>query len=134
MSKSYGYFRFVIYLSSIILNTMSCVAEISKGLIITNPAANPTGTTTDLSTLFTANAAKLFDELTVFNDTDRPVRVSWTNSSTGNVDFFFVPNGGKAFTHKLNIGSITNVSFNVSSWDNTLATGRVTINFASNHS
>lgn len=113
---------------------MNCTAELSKGLIITNPAADPAGTTVDLATLFAAGAAKLFDELTVFNDTDRPVRVTWVNTSTGNTDFFFVPNGGKSFTHRLNLGSITNASFNVSSWDGTIATGRVTINFAKNHS
>jgi hypothetical protein len=97
----------------------NCLAELSKGLIVT---------------MFAANAAELFDEVTAFNDTDRPVRIKWTNTSTGNVDYFFVPHGGKAFTHKLNIGSITNASFNVSSWDGTLATGKVTINLAKNHS
>lgn len=122
--------------SLLILQIMSytCSEELAKGLVQSGCGNNVTGTAIDLEALFPANAAKTFDEITVFNDADRPVKVEWTNDVTGNSDYFFVPHGGKSFTHKLNKGAIATTSLKLYSYDATVATGNITINLSRNHS
>lgn len=110
-----------------------CTDELSKGLVQVNCGTNLVGTAISLEALFLANAAKTFNEITVFNDADRPIKVEWTNDSTGNTDYFFVPNGGKAFTHKLNKGHIATTSLKIYSWNGTGATGNITINLSRNN-
>ena len=110
-----------------------CTEETVRGIVVTNAGVAGTGTSVDITAAFyPTGAAKNFDEITVFNDTDRPIKVEWTNDKTGGVDFFMVPNGGKSFTHRLNKGFITNASLKVYSWNNVLATGSITINLVKN--
>jgi hypothetical protein len=73
---------------------------------------------------------ELFDEITVTNDSDRTVKVEYTNDATAKVDFFLVPHGGKSFTHALQLGKIATVSLKVYSLTNTVATGLITINLS----
>src|SRR5690606_1305845 len=96
----------------------------------TNPGIAGVGTAVNLESLFAANAAKTFDEITVYNDTDRTILVGYTNDSTAESDFFLVPNGGKSFTHKLSKGSIATASLKVYSINNVVATGLVTMNLS----
>lgn len=109
---------------------MSC-KEAIRGLILPSAAISGVGTAVDLSTL-SVDVIE-YNEITVTNDADRPIKVGWTNSSTGLSDYFFVPEGGKSFTHRLGRGAIAPTSLKVYSNDaGTLATGNITINVASN--
>lgn len=109
-----------------------CTDELMKGLVLPGCGDNVTGTAVDLEGLFPAGAVKTFDEITVFNDADRPIKAEWTNDSTGFTDYFFVPHGGKSFTHSLNKGNITTTSLKLYSYDGTVATGNITINLSRN--
>lgn len=110
-----------------------CSAELIKAILITGAGVMGVGTDINLTGLFTNGIVELFDEITVFNDSDRPIRVAYTNTLSGKSDFFIVPHGGKSFTHVLNTGSIATASLKVYSIDATLATGNITINLSKNH-
>lgn len=125
-------FVIIIYLFISIFTIMSCTNELSKGILISGAGIAGVGTAIDLDGLFPANAVQLFDEISVFNDGDRAAKVEWTNDETGNTDFFIVPHGGKAFTHKLNKGHITSTSLKIYSLTATAITGNITINVSKN--
>jgi hypothetical protein len=123
------------YLFTLNHTNMSCPAELIRGIQIPSAAIAGVGTTIDLSSLFPANAAETFDEITVTNDADRTVKVEYTNDATAKSDFFLVPHGGKSFTHKLAKGSIATSSLKVYSISGvTLATGNITINLSKTRS
>ena len=106
---------------------MSCKSEYIRGLILVNAAILSVGTPVNITDLFTSTV-KNFNGISVTNDTDRPIKVGWTNDSTGEMDYFFVANGGKTFKHELQVGAITSASLKVYSHNGVLATGNITIN------
>lgn len=110
---------------------MQC-KELIKGIQIISAGVAGVGTSVPVDSLF-ASAVETFNEICVFNDADAGIKVEWTNDKTGVTEFFILPNGGKSFTHKLNLGSITNSSLKVYSLSLTVAvTGTITINLSQN--
>jgi len=107
--------------------------ELRKSILLSGCGNNVNGTAVDLTSLFPAGAVETFDEITVFNDGDRPIKVMWTNDLTSNSDYFIVPNGGKSFTADINKGHIVTTSLKVFSTDATVVTGNITINLAKNN-
>lgn len=104
--------------------------ELIKGILVVNAGVAGVGTAVPINTLFAAGAVKLFNDISVTNDADRPVKVEWTNDATGESNFFIVANGGKTFTHRLNRGNITTATLKVYSLSATLATGNIIINLS----
>ena len=105
---------------------MSCKSEYIRGLILVNAGIVGVGTPVSLSGLF-SGTVKSFNGISITNDTDRPIKVGWTNDTTGESDYFYVSNG-KAFEHQLQVGGITSASLKIYSYNSTLATGNITIN------
>lgn len=104
--------------------------ELVRGILLSEANVAGVGTAVDISTLFAAGTTENFNEITVFNDGDAPVRVQWTNSSTGQINDFIVPNGGKSYSHVLRAGSIAPASVKLYSLSDTASViGNITINF-----
>lgn len=109
----------------------TCNAELVRGILITTAGVAGVGTGVDITSLFTAGAVELFNEITVYNDADDIIRVQWLNTVTGQSEDFIVPNGGKAYTRVLNAGDIATTSLKVYSMSDTVAAdGNITINLA----
>lgn len=112
---------------------MSCKADLVKGFQVTDVPVAGIGVGVDLSTLFPAGQQKLFNVITVYNNTNRAVKVSYMNDTGGITSDFIIPNGGSSFTHELAIGFIVPASLKFYSIDATIATGVVTVNVSKNH-
>ena len=102
----------------------------SRGIIIKSAAVLGVGTIIDLAPL-TVLVAIEYQTITVFNDSDRPIKVEWRNSDSSEIDYFYVPNGGKSYTHSIGTGFILPNSLIISSEsDSVQATGNITINLS----
>jgi hypothetical protein len=67
---------------------MSCTHELIKGLVQVNAGIAGSGSAVNIESLFPVGGPfESFDEITVFNDTDRPIQVAWTNDSTSKYGF-----------------------------------------------
>lgn len=97
---------------------MSCtVSEVSKGYVVTNP-----GTTIQSVTI---DATKSFSVITVFNEADQNVKITYKNTN-GEIADFIVPKSGRSFTRVIN-GGLLNNSLQINAL-NIAATGSVIIN------
>lgn len=96
---------------------MSCATkEISKGYTVTNPGTVPaTVTIGDF----------VFKNITVFNEADQNVKVSYKDTN-GNAADFIVPKNGRAFTRSIN-GELLITSLQINAIGNA-ATGTVIFN------
>lgn len=99
--------------------TPCSTTEVSKGYIHSNPGTTPAvvaGMNTDTNT---------YNVITVFNETDQHIKVSYKNANSQAADFI-VPKNGRSFTRQIN-GGLLNTSLQVAAL-NSAATGQVIIN------
>lgn len=79
---------------------MSCaIKEVSKGYIMSNPGT--------VLTIVPIDTQKEFSVVTVFNEADQNIKVSYKNKN-GEAADFIIPKNGRSFTRVINGGLLNN--------------------------